>query len=40
MKTRAEDTNDDYQNLNAQRYAYSILLAATKLRTTDRVDRG
>ena len=37
QKTRAEDTSDKYQNSYAQRYAYSILLAATKLRTTDTI---
>ena len=36
-KTRTEDTSEEYQNLYAQRYAYSILLPATKVRTTDTI---
>ena len=34
-KTRAEDNNHEYQSSHAKRYAYSILLTATKLQTTN-----
>ena len=36
-KTRGEDTSDEYQNSYAQCYACSILVPATKLRTTDTI---